>query len=61
MLRIAGPTAGRIGLKFFVDTHGWPGVLYAKKNRNFEQFFKNFSLNFFPWVTPGPSASIRIK
>ena len=25
MLRIAGQTVGPIGLKFFVDTHGWPG------------------------------------
>ena len=25
MLRIGGQTAGPIGLKFFVDTHGWPG------------------------------------
>ena len=25
MLRIAGKTAGPIGLKFIVDTHGWPG------------------------------------
>ena len=25
MLPIAGQTAGLIGLKFFVDTHGWPG------------------------------------
>ena len=25
MLRIAGETAGQIGLKFFVDTHVWPG------------------------------------
>ena len=25
MLRIAGQTAGPIGLTFFVDTHGWPG------------------------------------
>ena len=25
MLPIAGQTAGPIGLKFFVDTHGWPG------------------------------------
>ena len=23
MLRIAGQTTGPIGLKFFVDTHGW--------------------------------------
>ncbi len=25
MLRIAGQTAGPIGLTFFEDTHGWPG------------------------------------
>ena len=25
MLRIAGQTAGPIGLKLFVDTQGWPG------------------------------------
>ena len=25
MLRIAGQTAGPIGLNFFLDTHGWPG------------------------------------
>ena len=25
MLSIAGQTAGPIGLKFFVITHGWPG------------------------------------
>jgi len=25
MLRIAGQTAGPIGLKLFVDTHGWQG------------------------------------
>ena len=25
MLPIAGQTAGPNGLKFFVDTHGWPG------------------------------------
>ena len=24
MLPIAGQTAGPIGLKYFVDTHGWP-------------------------------------
>ena len=24
MLPIVGQTAGPIGLKFFVDTHGWP-------------------------------------
>ena len=25
MLSIAGQTAGPIGLKLFMDTHGWPG------------------------------------
>ena len=30
-----GKTAGPIGLKFFVDIHGWPGVLQTKKNSNF--------------------------
>ena len=41
MLRTAGQTAGQIGLTFFVDTHGWPGVLYAKqKSKIF--FFKFF-------------------
>ena len=25
MFPIAGQTAGPIGLKCFVDTHGWPG------------------------------------
>ena len=38
MSPIAGQTAGSIGLKFFVDTHGWPcGVLGLKK---FEIFFR---------------------
>ena len=40
MLRIPGQTAGPIGLKFFVETHGWLGVLYAKKIENI--FFLNF-------------------
>ena len=31
MLRLAGEMAGPIGLKFLLDTHGWPGVLQAKK------------------------------
>ena len=37
MLRIAGQTAGPIGLKFFVDTHGWspPRV----KGKKFENLF----------------------
>ena len=29
MLRIAGQTAGPIGLVFFVDTDGWTGMLQA--------------------------------
>ena len=51
MLRIISPgkTAGPIGLKFFVDIHGWPGVLKAKKI----EFFSTFSAS-----APGPSASI---
>ena len=43
MLRIAGQTAGPIGLKFFVNTYGL-------KNRN-------FFLICIPRATQGPSAS----
>ena len=43
MLCIAGQRAGPIGLKFFVNTHGWPGVLWAKK---IETLFFNI---FFHW------------
>ena len=42
MLHIAGPTAGPIGLKFFVDTH-----VVSLKNREKK----------FPRATPGSSAS----
>ena len=43
MLRIAGQTTGPIGLKFFVDTHGWPGVLWPVKMEFFSKiFFSNF-------------------
>ena len=38
MLRIAGQTAGPIGLNFFVDTHGWPGGCYSLKNVFFNLF-----------------------
>ena len=34
MLPIAGQTAGPIGLKFIVDTRGWPG-LKSKINSKF--------------------------
>ena len=66
MLCIAGQTAGPIGLKFFVDTHGWPGVLYAKKMFCFFHniffliyFFSNFFFKFFSRATPGPLASTK--
>ena len=49
MLPIAGKSAGPIGLKFFVDTHGWPHGVIGKKS-NF------FQTKFFPRATPGPSA-----
>ena len=56
MLRIAGKTTGPIGLKFFVDTHGWlRGVIsfiaIGLKIRFFLMFFflffENLFLNFF--------------
>ena len=43
MLRKAGQTAGPIGLIFFVDTHGWPGVLLLKAKKIRIYFFKFFS------------------
>jgi len=33
MLPIAGQTAGPIGLKFFVDTQGWPGGARLKNKK----------------------------
>ena len=43
MLRIAGQTAGPVGLKFFVDTHGLLGGCYRKIKSNFQFiFFSNF-------------------
>ena len=39
MLRIAGQTAGPIGLKFFVDTHGsWTPPCYKLKKIEFFVF-----------------------
>ena len=32
MLPIGGQTAGPIGLKFFMDTHGWAGSVVGIKN-----------------------------
>ena len=40
MFPIAGQTAGPIGLKFFVDTHGWPGGVSGRQK--FEFFFFKF-------------------
>ena len=62
MIPIAGQTAGPIGLKFFVDTQGWPGgdIGFKKSNIFFSKifFFKIFFFKFFfPPSTPGPSAS----
>ena len=45
----ATQTAGMIGLKYFVDTHGFPGSVIGKKHSKF------FCKIFFPWATPGPS------
>ena len=39
MLFMAGQTAGPNGLKFFVDTYGWPGVLQAKNRYFFQNIF----------------------
>ena len=36
---VAGQTAGPIGLKLFVDTHGWPGGVVGSKNEIFFPFF----------------------
>ena len=63
MLRIAGQTAGPIGLIFVVDTQGVAGGCYRlKKMLNF--FSLNFSKQKCPRAMPVPSASvynIRIK
>ena len=53
MLPIAGRTAGPNGLKFFVDTQGFPWGVLGLEN---SIFFKKK----FPRATPGPSASINI-
>ena len=39
MLPIAGPTAGPNVLIFFVDTHGWPGVVIGEKVQYFFSIF----------------------
>ena len=49
MLPIGGQTAGPIGLKFFVDTHGWVGSVVGIK--------KLFDKFFYPRRMPGSPAS----
>ena len=39
MFPIAGQTAGPIGLKFFVDTQGWPGGYRLNKIEHFLKIF----------------------
>ena len=39
MFPIAGQTAGPIKLKFFVDTHVWPGGVRLEKIRFFFKIF----------------------
>ena len=46
MLRIAGQTAGPIGLKFFVDTEGWLGGVIHKKFNFFHGQRRAFQLVF---------------
>ena len=49
MFPIAGQTAGPIGLKFFVDTPGWPGGdIGYKKNKKICLKKKNVRKFFFP-------------
>ena len=50
MLRIAGQTAGQIGLNFFVDTQGWPGSIIGYKKSKI--VIKIFFLHFFSWASP---------
>ena len=55
MLPIAGKTVGPNGLKFFVDTYGWPGGVIGKNNSTI--FLQNSFILFFPpRALPGPAA-----
>ena len=58
MFPIAGQTAGPIGLKFFVDTPGWPGgdIGLKKSKKMFQNIF--FSKFFFPRATNRLSSTI---
>ena len=59
MLRIAGQSAGSIGLNFLCGNLWVARGCYWLKNRYF--FLKNFFKSFFPRATPGPSASVKYK
>ena len=55
MLPMADQTAGPIGLKFFVDTHGWPGSFTGQKKLIFSpNTFYYFFSNFFSTGNAGP-------
>ena len=58
MLPIAGQTAGPIGLKFIVDTRGWP-VLKSKINSKI--FFNIFLKTFFATDNAKPFSSYIYK
>ena len=47
MLPITDQMAGPIGLKFIVDTHGWPESVigYTKFEKNFKFFLHFFSVS----------------
>ena len=47
MLPIAGQMAGPNGLKFFVDTQGWPGGVIGNNMESNFLFLKNFIFYFF--------------
>ena len=52
MFPIAGQMAKSNELNFFVDTHGWPGGVIGKKNRNF--FLQIFFSDFCSTANAGP-------
>ena len=51
MLRIAGQTAGPIGLNFVVDTHEWPGGCFKLNKSKFFQTLKKYFFNIFFYPT----------
>ena len=55
MLRIAGQTTGPIGMKFFLDTYGWPGDVKGLKFKKKMKYC--YSKVFFSIFFTGSSAS----